>query len=323
MEIDIKEISELEIPKYAPIFSCIYNLFGDYSGVYFKLILDGEEKLLQRRDDMFILYSLEDINLVGYEMFTIDEEYQVNSAGFDDFEMHTINGDRVVQDRNSTNLESLIFIKFGDGRDVDGYDGRVGYIQYNQEKDVRLMLIFQQMYNSMGKVYSFHVNKEPFQILIEKGLSAKQKGSLLPVRQTSYIRESFDYRDNNFFYNLAAIKDYGLVEFMEKGAYALQKENKIVRYYKMLGRRENGYAITGFPFCKQYSFEEFDEMFKQYGFKKKIPDHLIAIHNGEYRDLNYYQEIATFMKNVEMAPPEEVIKLNLKFGENGKNGTNS
>lgn len=323
MEIDIREISELEIPKYAPIFSCIYNLFGDYVGVYFKLIIDGKEKLLQRRDDMFILYSIEDVNLISYEMFTIDEEYQVSSAGFDDFEMHTISGDRVIQDRNSVNLESLVFIKRKDGRDDDGYDGSVGYIQYNQEKDVRLMLIFQQMYNNMGKVYSFHVDKEPFQLLIEKGLGVKQKGGILPVRQERYIRGDFDYRDNNFLYSLAVIKDYGLMEFMEKGAFALHKENQIVRYYKMLGKSENGYAITGFPFCRQYKFEEFDEIFEQYGFKKKIPEHLLAIHNGEYEGLNYYQEIASFMKAVELDPPEEVIKLNLRFGENTEDGTNS
>ena len=94
-------------------------------------------------------------------MFTVDEEYKIDSAGFDDFELHTISGDKVVQERNSTNLETLIFIKRRDGGDSDGYDGSVGYIQYNQEKDMRLMLIYQQMYNSMGKVYSFHVNKKP------------------------------------------------------------------------------------------------------------------------------------------------------------------
>ena len=131
-------------------------------------------------------------------MFTVDEEYKVTSAGFDDFEMHTVSGDRVVQRRDSNNIESLIFMKRKDGGDVDGYDGSVGYIQYNQEHDVRLMLIFQQMYNSMERIYSFHVDKPPFQILIEKGVGAKQRGSILPVRQDRYIRGDFDYRDNPY-----------------------------------------------------------------------------------------------------------------------------
>lgn len=263
MEIDIKEIEEREISKYAPIFSCIYDLFGDCVGVYFKLIIDGQEKILQRRDDLFVLYSIKDVNLVSFEMFTIDEEYNVTSAGFNDFELHTINGDKVIQERGSVNLESLIFIKRSNGVDTDGYDGSVGYIQYNQEKDVRLMLIYQQMYNSNGKVYSYHVDKNPFQILIERGLKGKKNGSIVPVRSTRYMKYDYDYRVCNTLYNLAVIKDYGLQAFMEKGAYALHKENVISRYHKIIGVTRGGYAITGFPLCKQYHYEDFNDIFEK------------------------------------------------------------
>lgn len=323
MDIELKEISELEIPQYAPVFSCIYQLFGDYVGVYFKICIDGEEKILQRRDDIFVLYSIKEKNLVSYETFMVDEEYNVTTAGFDNFDMHTISGDKVINEKDSPVLESLVFVKRKDGLDADGYDGSVGYIQYNQEKDVRLMLIYQQMYNSMNKVYSFHLNKNPFQILIEKGLGAKQKGSIIPPRSTRYMRCDYDVRDYNLFYNIAVIKDYGLQEFMDKGAYALHKEDVISRYQKILGMSPSGYAITGFPFCSQYKYEDFSEMFEKYGFKDKVPDILLSIYNGDYSELNYYQEIANFMKEQELNPPEEVIQLNLKFGGNGEDGTDS
>jgi hypothetical protein len=323
MDIELKEISELEIPQYAPIFSCIFQLFGDYVGIYFKISIDGVEKILQRRDDMFVLYSILDDGNVSYEMFMVDEEYKVCSAGFDKYEMHTISGDRVVQEKGSKNLESLVFIKRNDGGDSDGYDGSVGYVQYNQEKDVRLMLIYQQMYNSMEKVYSFHVNKNPFQILIEKGVAAKQRGSIIPVRSTRYIRCDYDERDYNLFYNLAIIKDYGLQEFMEKGAYALHRESSISRYQKILGVTASGYAVTGFPLCRQYKYEDFSDMFEEYGFKNKIPNILLSIQNGEFDELNYYQEIANFMKKEELNPPEEVIELSLKFEGNGDDGKDS
>lgn len=322
-DISIDEIRELDIPKYGPIFACVYDLFGDYVGVFFKLYVEGKEHILQRRDDMFILYSVEDKNSVSYEMFTIDEEYNVDQAGFDDFEMYTISGDRVIKERGSSNLDSLVFIKRSDGGDSDGYDGSVGYIQYNQEKDMRLMLIYQQMYNSMEKVYSYHVAKNPFQIMFEKGVGAKQKGSILPVFTTRYIRCDYDERDYNLFYNLAVIKDYGLQEFMEKGAYALHKDSMISRYQKIKGMTSGGNAITGFPFCKQYKYEDFDQLFAEYGFKNKIPDYLLAIHNGEYEELLRYQDIASFMKEIEMDPPDEVVKLNLRFEGNGEDGTNN
>ena len=270
-DINIDEIRELDIPKYGPIFSCVYDLFRDYVGVFFKLYIEGKEYILQRRDNLFVLYSIEEKNSVSYEMFTVDEEYKVTSAGFDDFEMHTVSGDRVVQRRDSNNIESLVFMKRKDGEDVDGYDGSIGYIQYNQEHDVRLMLIFQQMYNHQEKVYGYHVGKSPFQILIEKGVGAKQRGSIVPVRKQRYMRGDFDERDNPHLYNIVTIKDYGLTEFMEKGAYALQKDTQIVRYYKMLHQTKDGYAVTAFPFGRQYRYEDFNEMFdkyKLYKFKK-------------------------------------------------------
>lgn len=323
MEMDIKELSETDLQSYAPIFSCIFNLFGDYVGVYFKLVIDGKERLLQRRDNMFVLYNMAGENLVNYEMFTVDDEYKIDSAGFDNFEVYTMNGDKVIKENGSSNLESLVFIKRSDGRDSDGFDGTVGYIQYNQEKDTRLMLLYQQMYNDRGKVYSYHVDKNPIQIMIEKGVGAKQRGSILPVRTSRYYRCDYDYRDHNVFYNLAVLKDYGLQEFMEKGAYALHRENVISRYQKIITTTSSGYAVTGFPFCKQYPYEAFNELFDEYGFRKKIPDSLLSIYNGEFDDLNYYQEIASFMKEIEMSPPEEVIKLNLRYEGNGNDGTNS
>lgn len=322
-KVDISELNELEIPKYGPIFMCVGELFGDYVGVYFKLIIDNEEYILQRRDDLFVLYQVHESNEVSYEMFTIDEEYNITSAGFDDFEMHTVSGDRVIQKRNSNNIESLVFIKRKDGEDVDGYDGTVGYVQYNQEHDVRLMLIFQQMYNYQEKVYGYHVGKSPFQILIEKGVGAKQRGSIIPVRTERYMRGDFDERDHPYLYNIAVIKDYGLVEFMEKGAYALQKDNQIIRYYKMIHQTKDGYAVTSFPFGRQYKYEDFYELFAKYGFNSKVPEYLIEIHNDDNRDLNRYEAVASFMKEIEMTPPDEVVTLNLKFEGDESNGKNN
>ena len=322
-KIDINELDELDIPRYAPVFQCVGELFGDYVGVYFKLLIDDQDYILQRRDDLFVLYQVHEGNEISYEMFTVDEEYKVVSAGFDDFEMHTISGDRVIQRRNTNNIESLVFNERRNGTDVDGYNGSIRYVQYNQEHDVRLMLIYQQMYNSQGKVYGYHVGKLPFQILIEKGIGAKQRGSRVPVKARRYMRGDYDVREHPYLYNMAVIKDFGLTEFMDKGAFALQKDNQIIRYYKMMYQTKEGYAVTVFPFGKQYKYEDFEAGFAKYGFYSKVPEFLIEIHNDENRDLNRYEAVALFMKEIEMAPPEEVIQLNLRFEGEGNNGTDS
>jgi hypothetical protein len=185
------------------------------------------------------------------------------------------------------------------------------------------MLIYQQMYNSQGKVYGYHVGKLPFQILIEKGIGAKQRGSRVPVKTRRYMRGDYDVREHPYLYNMAVIKDFGLTEFMDKGAFALQKDNQIIRYYKMMYQTKEGYAVTVFPFGKQYKYEDFEEGFAKYGFYSKVPEFLIEIHNDENRDLNRYEAVALFMKEIEMAPPEEVIQLNLRFEGEGNNGTDS
>ena len=322
-KIEICELNELEISNYNFIFLCVEELFGDYIGVYFKLIIDNKEYILQRRDDLFVLYQMNSDNEVSYEMFTVDEEYKVSSVAFDDFEMHTISGDRVIQNRESGNLESLVFMKRSDGEDIDGFDGTIGYIQYNQEHDVRLMLIYQQMYNQYEKVYKYHVGKSPFQILIEKGVAAKQNGGIMPVRTERYMRGDFDERDHPYLFNMAVIKDYGLVEFMNNRSYSLQKDDKIIRYYKMLYQTKDGYAVTSFPFGKQYRYENFFEIFGKYGFNSEVPDYLIEIHNDENRDVKMYEAVASFMREIELSYTDEVVTLNLKFEGNENNGSNN
>ena len=63
-KMDISELKEEEIPKYTPIIMCVGELFGDYDGVYFKLLIDGKEYLLQRKDDLFVLFQVYEDNAV-------------------------------------------------------------------------------------------------------------------------------------------------------------------------------------------------------------------------------------------------------------------
>jgi hypothetical protein len=91
----------------------------------------------------------------------------------------------------------------------------------------------------------------------------------------------------------------------------------------MLHQTKEGYAVTSFPFGRQYRYEDFFEMFDKYGFSSKVPEYLIEIHNDDNRDLNRYEAVATFMKEIEMTPPDQVVTLNLKFEGDDSNGTNS
>ena len=91
----------------------------------------------------------------------------------------------------------------------------------------------------------------------------------------------------------------------------------------MLYQTKEGYAVTAFPFGNQYKYEDFFGTFEKYGFNSKVPEYLIEIHNDDNRDLNRYEAVAAFMKEIEMTPPDEVVKLNLKFEGSEDDGTNS
>ena len=321
-EITLSEIHQGEEQSYSNIFNCVGKLFGDYVGVYFKLVVDGVDYILQRRDNVFVLYHVSEQGEVNYDMFTVDEEYNVNYAILDDFQVRDEDGNKMIVRHNSSIIEYLSLVH-REERDVDGYDGFVQYVQFDQEKDVKLMLIYQQRYNERGEVYGYHVNKLPFQITIQKGLVARQNGSIVPVRTTRYIRGNINESEHPYLYNMAVIKEYGLVEFIEKGPYAVQKDDQMVRYYKVLGQTKEGVAVTAFPFGTQYKFEDFSPMFEKYGFANKIPCDLIKLRNGENDELRKYEAIAAYMKEIEVTPPDDVIQLHLKFEGTGNNDANS
>ena len=59
------------------------------------------------------------------------------------------------------------------------------------------------------------------------------------------------------------------------------------------------------------------------GFATKIPDYLCETYNGRNQVLNEYKEVAEFLKEYEKTPPDEIIKLNLRFEGTSDGDSNS
>lgn len=309
--IKIKELRELEIPKYGPVFQCVFDLFGDYTGVFFKIEVDGVDKLLQRLDNLCVIYTLEDSNVVSYEMFAVDENYKVVSAGFDDYEMHIVDGTLTTQKRNNSVIQSLNFSKRNDDRDNDGFDGVIAFVQFNCEKNIRVTMSYQQMYNSSENIY-YYYERKPLQVIIEKMIKNKRDGSYIAVDRERFIR--VDMSRDDLFYDLVTLKEFGLVEFMSKGSYSLQKDDHITRYMKFYFTTRDNQAIPLFPFSKHLAWEEVKKFLEDNSFDCKIPEHLANTYNGNNDILNYYQSIADFIGDYENIPPDEVVHLKLEFG---------
>ncbi len=318
--IKVKEMSELEMHKYGVIFQCVFDLFNDFEGVYFKIEVNGQEKILQRKDNLCVLYTLEDEKTVSYEMFCLDEEYNVSQAGFDDYEL-TMYGDLfTVQERNSSIVQSLKLYKRTDGVDNDGYDGLIIFVQYDIKKKTRITLTYQQIFDKENSIYYYAKERMPLQVVIEYGVFVNDGDVYRVLKKDRYIRA--DISSDNYYYDLITIKEYGLINFLKHGSYELQKQNEIVRYIKFRRTNENNQAIFSIPIY-QYSWDEMADKIRKKGFATKIPDYLYETYNGGNQVLNEYKEVAEFLKEYEKTPPNAIIKLNLRFERTSDGDSNS
>lgn len=211
--VTIKELKEMDIPKYNLIFYFINDLFGDLEGIYFKTEVNGQTKILQRRNNLCILYTLEGKN-ISYEMFSLDDNYNIFQAGFDDYELTMYDDLLTVQERDSSIVQSLSLYKRSNGVDNDGYDGIIIYVQFDEKSNKRLTLTYQQMYNPLKNVYYYAKERMPFQIIIEHGLSVKNGNTYGPLKTDRYIKGECNY-DNDFLnYNWVTIREYGLYDVL-------------------------------------------------------------------------------------------------------------
>ena len=291
----LKELTDDDVLRHEAAIRCAYQVYGDVEGVFYLVDADGEEVILHNSENVFMLIHDKD-NKVRYTMFGVDENFELSDLGYPKFEYHVMDGEKVFLDRETGKSFSIALTERSDGEDVDGYNGYVRFTQFNPESKERATITFQHMINNRGMVSPFHIRK-PFQIMFQSNVRINRKGELKCKGKKSYIAKNFNIYDDELGYNLATIKDYGLDEFFNQGSYSLQKnERSITRYYKILYVTDNLYAVTGFPFTRQYSLEDMIEMLKERGFCYEIPQEYLDVYNGNDELLNSIKELIEEIK---------------------------
>lgn len=296
--VSVCELTEEDIKKYKLVFQACYDLFNDVSGLYYKIKINGNERILHRMENLFTIFELENENL-NYEMFAVDENYKVIVVGFDNYEMHRLGEDNVFQRRDNGVTEVIKPIVRTNGVDFEGYNGLIMYTQYNKNNDMRVIITYQHnFYNGQGKLFPFHT-KVPFQITIEKHVALRGKGFKIPFCQKTYIKRTFDYEEEPQYYTWATMKDFGVVATLGKDVVSLQGTSDITRYYKELFVTKDYRAISLFPFCCQYKIDDINGYLKSKGFSTSIPQILIDDYNDDLHELHIYQELADYIKEIE------------------------
>lgn len=297
----ISEMKAIDIPKYHLIFSLISDLFGSLNGVYYKVSIDGKDYILYKSDNVLTLFSTG--KEIHYKTFTIDKDYNINGLVLGRKEIFYVDNQLISRDKLTGVLENVSLVK-RDEPDYEGYNGYVLHVQYNPDQDVRLIQTFQHNYNADERIYDMHIQK-PFNVIVEQNAAEVDAGLKKASRQV-YIKDEYDIQDDPIGFSLATIKDFGITKFLQKGSFALQNKEQIVRYYKVLRVDSNGGAVTRFPLCRQYKQEDITEIIEGYGFNSHISELLLDIYNSDYPLLPFLRDVVASVKNVEMDKDSEI-----------------
>ncbi len=263
--------------------NCIYVKAGykDYDITPFRLRDDGTVEMI-RVGDNSIFFKCE------------EDALKASEANKRDY----VNDVYMVDDKG---IEQAIGIRKLAYPDTDEYDGFVYYVQYNRNNDTMCDIRFQQMYREVdGKVpiYGFHTKKIDVLSIDEKySKYGNDKFGLLGPNSKYYSRYEFDRSELG--YTLTSIKDYGLIETISKGAYALQKQDRVIKYVKSFYVRKDGSYVDLWPFASSKSPEQLDELIKSFGFYPRIPDVLLQAYNGDLGVCNEVRDLAKQIKDLE------------------------
>lgn len=302
----LKELTDYDVLNHETAIRCAYQVYDDVVGVFYLLEKDGKEYILHNYDNVFMVIEEFEDNTVSYTMFSVNDNFELCDLGYKDFELHIMDGEYVFQDRNTGISTSIVLKTRDNGDDIDGYNGFVRFTQFNPEKQTRATITFQHMFYGEGKISPYHIVK-PFQFIFYD-VKHKRNGELKIKFKDQFIGRTFYYHKEKMLYDIVSIKDYGLSEFLEKGSYALQKNDRsITRYYKILYVNDNHYAMTGFPFTRQYTLEDMKLKLEECGFSYGIPQTYINIYNGNDEQLKDIKELIEEIKKMVVFEDEPYV----------------
>ena len=296
---EIRNFTEEHLKKYDTAFRYVCNELDVIDGKYYIIGKGEEEQLLYRYDNVFCVFSIDEENDTCVDMFTVDENYKMKELGTTDYEVTFTDQYPIFFDRKTNHSHIVTILQRPNNEvDVDGYNGLLSYLEYSPENDSRSIINYQYSYNpNLNRIYEFRL-KNPFQFVIEKHVS-----NLIHSKKYFVSR---NFEDNSFATDLMIIKDYGLTEFLQRGNFHLMNNKGEKRYYRMLCKSFNDYAITLFPLCKQHTVDEMNELLVKIGHNTNIPAFIIDFYNGNYSKLDEYNEIISLMKKIEQMDIEPV-----------------
>lgn len=290
--VQIVNIDAEILQKVPHVIELLYEIFGAKTIGIFAVVVNNELGFIGR-DNGNCVYIHKD----GYNHFTLKENEEIGAIRKGELEIY-FGDDIYFVDKNK--IEQHLELYAFDYPDADDYDGCVSYTQYNPKNDTCCEIRYQHMYREMNGrpiIYSYHTKTiDCIYINEEYTKKPRPKKGILPKRAKYYTKVEFD--DREVGYRITGIREYGLMEFLEKGPYGLDMESKVIRYAKTQLIDGDGNYKDFWPFGEQLKEDEIINLIGSYDFHTKLPEELIEIYNGRDELVNNILKIVEEMKKV-------------------------
>lgn len=292
MRMELEECSVKEIKNCELYLNIIKNNFGTIGGKFYKYFSAGEKHIVYC-DGLYGVVFFYNNGTLKYNVFVLDENYNLDYAALDGYNISLKNGQLMTWRNNSVVYETIDFCKKETKKKTE-FDSNIIYVQINSISGEELVIAYE--WNDRGdynRLYPYSIS-EPCTIAFLKNNNL-QKYVLVKAEQGLLA------------YDIMNIKDYGLNNFFKKTTCSLNRGNEIKRYFKVKGQFKNGQSIILYPFSRQYTALEMKQLIENKGFNASVPDYLVRICNNNYKECEKLKEIVEKLKKL-----EDSVTLNLK-----------
>lgn len=296
--ISIRKMSVEEIKAKPYLLNFIYELFGDVSDSFFEYEYEGETRWFYSSGYAITLLTF-DGEYIGHQMVTLDEDYNILYAEYDGFDVwkHK-SGNLVVQKENGFVAERFEKKKLDDNARDDNRNGIILYYQYNANTLENMILAYNCVYRGDEAIFPFEI-KIPFFVTFFKGKSVKKY--VLYETDTDYMS-----------YNIITLREFGLKRFLKEGAYTLQKEDPIKRYFKVWHESNEGNLVLLYPISHIYKLDDIYKLIESKGFMTGPSDEAMSYFNGEFSERKEIEEVVEAIKSYDKSIDEKMKMRGLK-----------
>lgn len=292
--VNIRKMSLDEIKAKPFLINFIYQLWGDVDDGFFEYEYEGETRWFYAYGNSITLISYDGL-YIGHQMVTIDPDYNILYAEYDGFDVwkHE-SGNLVVQKENGCVAERFERKKLDDGAREDKRNGIILYYQYNTNTLENMIIAYNCVYREENSIFPFEM-QIPFFVTFFKGKKA-----------TKYVLYETD--SDYMSYDVITLREFGLKRFLEEGAFALQKDDTIRRYFKVRHESKKGDLTLLYPVSRIYKLEDIYELIRSKGFMIEASDEAMSYFNEEFSERKEIDEVIKAIKEYDRAIDEEIKK---------------